>query len=257
MSDARPQDAPTRTDDVVAVILAGGLGTRIRHLLPDIPKPMAPVADRPCLEWLVRYLVKQQISRVVISTGYRTEVIEKHFATNPVAGAQVCCTAEPEPLGTAGGLLHAIKNCGQTARAWLVLNGDTFVFAELAQALDALREPSTSGVICTQQVADASRYGTVVSDAKGNLAKFEEKRPGPGAINTGLYLFRDKLVKSFPDRTPLSLERDVFPALTAKGVSLKVLPVLAPFLDIGTPESLPEADAFVRSHLSAFALPKV
>ena len=121
------------SDKIGAVILAGGLGTRIQHLLPNLPKPMAPVAGRPCVEWIVRYLVRQGVRRILISTGYRAEVFERHFAAQPIAGVQVRCIAEPQLLGTGGGMLHAIRASGQTAPAWLVLNGDTFAFAELGR----------------------------------------------------------------------------------------------------------------------------
>lgn len=239
-------------DQIVAVILAGGLGTRIQHLLPNLPKPMAPVRGRPCLEWLVRYLAGQGIRRILISTGHLSEVIERHFATNPVYGVKVCCVQETRPLGTGGGFLNAVHACGEVATGWLVLNGDTFALADLAQAMTALEAGNTTGVIFARAVADTSRYGSLVTDASGNLARFEEKRPGEGLISAGVYLFRDELVRTFSDRIPLSLERDVFPALTSSGALIKVLPMDTPFLDIGTPETLPEADRFICENLAWF-----
>src|ERR1051325_9263224 len=96
-----------QVDQVVAVELAGGFGTRIKHLLGDIPKPMAPVAGKPFLEWVIRYLAKQGINKVVLSTGHLAEVIKKHFQDSPVTGVTVKCVRETTPLGTAGGFLHA------------------------------------------------------------------------------------------------------------------------------------------------------
>src|SRR2546421_374376 len=98
---------------------------------------MAPMAGRPCIEWLVRYLLKQGIRQVIISTGYRAEVIERYFQEHPVAGASIVCAAEPRPMGTAGGFLYATRSSGQQAPAWLVMNGDTLVFAELNAAISA------------------------------------------------------------------------------------------------------------------------
>ncbi len=236
----------------MAVILAGGLGTRIQHLLPNVPKPMAPVAGRPCIEWLVRYLAGQGIRRILISTGYRAEVIEQHFATNPVAGVKVGCVAETQPLGTGGGFLNAVQAVGEAASGWLVMNGDTFALVDLAPAMAALGDGRTAGVIHAREVADTSRYGSVLTDESSQLVRFEEKRPGKGLISAGVYLFRDDLVRTFPQRTPLSLERDVFPALTAAGALIKVLPMDTPFLDIGTPETLPEAEPFIRQNLAWF-----
>jgi len=237
---------------MVAVLLAGGLGTRIQHLLPNVPKPMAPVQGRPCLEWLVRYLAGQGLRRILISTGYLSDVIERHFATHPVAGVQVRCLPEPRPLGTGGGFLHAVRASGEKAAAWLVLNGDTFVLADLTHATAALENAATAGAIYARTVPDTSRYGSLVTDASHHLVRFEEKRPGQGLISTGVYLFRDSLVRTFPARTPLSLEREVFPALTSAGALIKVLPMATPFLDIGTPETLPAADSFIRANRAWF-----
>ncbi len=239
----------------MAVILAGGLGTRIQHLLPNLPKPMAPVQGRPCIEWLVRYLAGQGIRRILISTGHLAEVIERHFATGPVNGVKVRCIPEPQPLGTGGGFLNAVHASGEVAAGWLVLNGDTFALAELTQATVALDKDATAGVIYGRTVADTSRYGSLVTDPSGNLVRFEEKRPGAGLISAGVYLFRNDLVRTFPEQLPLSLERDVFPALTSAGALIKVLPMDTPFLDIGTPETLPEADPFIRENLAWFDSP--
>ena len=240
--------------DIAAVILAGGLGKRVQHLLPEIPKPMAPVAGRPCLEWLVRYLVKQGVTRVVISSGYKAEVIERHFAGQPVPGATVRCVTELEPLGTGGGLLHAVRSSAERPEGWLVLNGDTFAFAEVKRAAAALAEPGIGGVLFGRAVADTSRYGSLMLDGAGNLVRFEEKRPGAGLVSTGVYLFREKLLGKFPQQTPMSLERDAFPAVTAAGAWLRVLEMNAPFLDIGTPETLPLAENFVRANPGQFAM---
>jgi D-glycero-alpha-D-manno-heptose 1-phosphate guanylyltransferase len=235
-----------------AVILAGGFGTRIKHLLGDLPKPMAPVNGRPFLEWVVRYLAAQNIRRVVLSTGYLTETIEKHFQPQPVAGVTVSCVPETTPLGTAGGFLNAVHQSKINSSAWFLLNGDTLAFANLGDAIHSLQSESTAGVIFGREVPDTSRYGSLLTDADDRLASFAEKRPGRGVISTGIYLFRDSLIQSFPDRAPLSLEQEVFPALTAAGVSLKVLRMNAPFLDIGTPDTLREADIFIQQNIAQF-----
>jgi D-glycero-alpha-D-manno-heptose 1-phosphate guanylyltransferase len=240
--------------EVVAVVLAGGAGTRVQHLLGDLPKPMAPVEGKPFLEWLVRYLAKQGLKRVLISTGYRAEAISTHFDRQPVPGVETLCVAETAPLGTAGGILHAVRQSQLQPPAWLVLNGDTLCFANLKIAARELGDPEVSGVIYAREVPDASRYGSLVIDTSGCLVEFDEKRPGKGLISTGVYLLRDEVVRRFPDRTPLSLERDVFPALTARRTLLKVETMNTPFLDIGTPESLPLAGDFVRRNREQFAL---
>lgn len=234
-----------------AVILAGGLGTRVQHLLPGLPKPMAPVAGKPFLEWVVRYLGRQGIANVVISTGYKAEVAAQHFAHAPVTGVRTQCVAETQPLGTGGGFLLAVRACGQAPAAWLVLNGDSLVLADLAAAARLLDGP-VAGVILGCEVPDASRYGTLAVGPDGMLRGFQEKRPGRGVISAGVYLLRPALLREFPAQVPLSFEQDVFPALTSRRVSLKVQVVNTPFLDIGTPESLPRAELFIRENQAQF-----
>lgn len=243
---------PVSSEQTTAVILAGGFGTRIKHLLGDLPKPMAPVNGKPFLEWVVRWLAAQNIRRVVLSTGYLTETIEKHFSAQPVAGVTVSCVPETTPLGTAGGFLNAVQQSNINSAAWLLVNGDTLAFATIADAISELQNESTAGVIFGREVPDTSRYGSLVSDATGRLECFAEKRPGQGVISTGVYLFRDSLVEKFPAKIPLSLEAEVFPALTAAGESLKVLRIHAPFLDIGTPDTLREADIFIQQNIAQF-----
>ena len=128
--------------DITALILAGGFGTRIKDLLGDIPKPMAPVNGRPFVEWIVRWLKAQGVRDVILSTGFRAELVEKHFSTTPVSEMNVRCVAELEPLGTGGGLAHAAAESGSTPPAWLVLNGDSLIFADVAAIIDSLGDAS-------------------------------------------------------------------------------------------------------------------
>jgi NDP-sugar pyrophosphorylase family protein len=240
-------------NDVTAVVLSGGFGTRIKHLLPNLPKPMAPVAGKPFVEWVVRYLAVQGLKKIILSTGYLAEVVEEHFKKQPVYGVEVVCCPETKALGTAGGFLNAARQVSRPPAAWLVLNGDSLVFANLKNLTDYFRKPDVSGAVVGLQVSDASRYGSIMCDKTGRLICFQEKRPGAGIINAGVYLLRHSLMDYFPDHLPLSFESDVFPALLAKEVDLMVAVVDLPFLDIGTPESLPEAEAFILSNLEEFA----
>ncbi len=240
-------------EQITAVILAGGFGKRIQHLLPDLPKPMAPVNGRPFLEWVVRYLAAQKIRSVILSTGHLAETIARHFQSQPVKNVRVSCVPETEPLGTAGGFLNAIRGAAETPAAWLVMNGDSLAPAPLAQMFQSLDDPDWAGAILGVRVADASRFGTILQDANGALAGFNEKKPGAGVINAGIYLFRTSAIDSFPDKTPLSFETEVFPALVASNVRLKVCVTDAPFLDIGTPESLGQAERFIGQYAPQFA----
>lgn len=231
--------------DVIAVILAGGQGTRIRHLAPDLPKPMVPVMGRPFLEWLIRFLAQQGITRAVISSGYRADVIEAHFRNQPVKGINVSTVAESEPLGTAGGFLNAVRQTADARKAWLVLNGDSLTLAPLSELISAASDANIRGMLLGVSVPDAARFGTLNLGPDGTLLGFHEKRSGSGIINAGVYVFRNEVVNEFGYKIPLSFEYDVLPQLAARA-ALKVCVTKAPFLDIGTPETLPLAERFLQ-----------
>jgi len=242
-----------RPEHITAVVLAGGFGTRIKHLLGDLPKPMAPVLGKPFVEWVVRYLAAQGIREVILSTGHLADTVARHFDPQPVPGVRVACVPETTPLGTAGGFLNAAKHASHAPSAWLVLNGDSLVVAPLAKLFASLDRADVEGALLGVPMADASRYGTLSQNAAGDLTGFNEKRPGTGNINAGVYLFRASTLAKFPARTPASFEVDVFPTLIQSGVRLQTILSDAPFLDIGTPESLPQAERFIQTTQSAFA----
>ncbi|HEU5397551.1 MAG TPA: nucleotidyltransferase family protein [Verrucomicrobiae bacterium] len=239
-------------ENITAVVLAGGLGTRIRHLLGDLPKPMAPVAGKPFLEWIVRYLAAQKIRNVILSTGHLTERVETHFQSQPVKNVRVTCVPEPQPLGTAGGFLNATRGATESPQAWLVMNGDSLALAPLGELFQSLQEPAAMGGLLGVTVPDASRFGTISENARHELTGFNEKKPGAGTINAGVYLFRAIVLGQFPPKLPLSFETEVFPSLLSQNIRLKVCVTNAPFLDIGTPESLPQAEDFIRRNQDFF-----
>lgn len=233
-----------------AVLLAGGYGTRLRCVVPNVPKPLARIAGRPFLTWVLSYLAGQGIQEAVISAGYLPEQMEAFCRSQSVLPG-VFCAVEPEPLGTAGGFLLACGACPARPEAWLVLNGDSLTCVPLAEFFDCLQGADVAVLAVWQD--DASRYGTLEIGERSVLKSFKEKRPGSGWINAGVYLFRDAILPRFPSQRPLSFETEVFPCLLAQGVSVRVHRVRAPFLDIGTPESLSQAEAFVRGNRNWFS----
>jgi D-glycero-alpha-D-manno-heptose 1-phosphate guanylyltransferase len=243
---------PSKLDNVIAVILVGGYGTRIKHLLNGIPKPMAVVAGKPFVEWVIRYLKIQGIQKILLSTGYLAEVVEQYCQNQPVEGVQISCHQETIPLGTAGGFLNTVHQSGETPEAWLVLNGDSLVFADLALLIDHFSHPTINAAILGLSVTDAARYGSLVYNQLGYLEKFMEKQPGNGVINTGVYLLRHSLIPEFPQSLPLSFENEVFPYLLKKNIPIKVDITHQPFLDIGTPESLSQAELFILENTYQF-----
>ncbi|MDJ0599400.1 MAG: nucleotidyltransferase family protein [Crocosphaera sp.] len=237
-------------NDIAAVILAGGYGTRVKHLLPNIPKPMASVVNKPFLEWIIRYLKQQGITQEILSTGYLGEVIEEHFKTHQVKGVDIYCCPEDEPLGTAGGFINAVRQVKLSPKAWLVMNGDSLIVANFQQLVNYLDDKAVGGIILGVSVDDASRYGSLVFDESNTLLNFAEKKAGKGVINGGVYLFRHQTLEQFPSQFPLSFEYDVFPTLLKKNITIKVHPIEAPFLDIGTPETLPQAETFIKENFT-------
>ncbi|MDJ0843129.1 nucleotidyltransferase family protein [Crocosphaera sp.] len=237
-------------NDIAAVILAGGYGTRVKHLLPNIPKPMASVVNKPFVEWIIRYLKQQGITQQMLSTGHLGEAIEEHFKTHQVKGVDIYCCRENEPLGTAGGFINAVQQVKLSPRAWLVMNGDSLIVANFEQLVNYLDDKTVGCVILGVSVDDASRYGSLVFDQSNTLINFAEKKAGQGVINGGVYLFRHETLEKFPSRVPLSFEYDVFPTLLKKNIKIKVHPIEAAFLDIGTPETLPKAETFIKENFT-------
>lgn len=235
-----------------AVVLAGGAGTRIRHLYPDLPKPLIPVAGRPLLYWICNSCIRQGVRRIVISLGYMAGVAERRIAGWNWPGVEVLTVREEAPLGT-GGALRFAAAAAPDADPLVVLNGDSLLVGPLEGAWQLLDNPETDGVVVGVEVKDASRFGGLRFDGDGLLTGFEEKRPGAGWINAGIYLLRRRVLSAFPGFDPLSMECDVFPALLAHGVQLRVYCAVGDFIDIGAPEAIAEAGAFVNRHARELA----
>lgn len=221
---------------ITVAILAGGLGTRLRPAVGDLPKAMAPVQGRPFLAYLLDLLHSQGFHDFVLCVGYRHEAIQAHFGTGTELGITIRYSVETEPLGTGGALWTARDLLGPT---FLVLNGDTYLDTDYDRLVQAHREQPAALTLGLVTVPDAGRYGTVTLDTAGYVTRFAEKSPadpGPGLVNAGVYVGSPALFAEFPPQRPLSLERDVFPRLVTRRL-LRGLPVVGEMIDIGTPES--------------------
>jgi D-glycero-alpha-D-manno-heptose 1-phosphate guanylyltransferase len=214
-----------------AIVLAGGLGTRLRSEVPELPKSMAPVAGQPFLALLLRCLAAQGVSRVVLSLGYKAEAIIDHFG-DAFAGMELVHVVEPRPLGTGGAVRLAMTR--MESDHICVFNGDTYLELDLA-AVEALWQARRQPVIVARAVADASRYGRLIADV-GSLAGFAEKGiPGPGLINAGSYVFQAGQFDAFEPGMPFSLEQDVL-ARADRRPAMRVIVSEGQFIDIGVPE---------------------
>lgn len=227
--------------DVTAVILAGGVGSRLRSVVSDRPKGLAEIHGRPFLAYLLDQLADAGAHRVVFSTGHLADQVEAAFGTS-WRGLEVSYARETTPLGTGGGLRLAIAHVATPTL--LVMNGDSFCAVDLtAFVRDYVAHGRAPAIVVAHQ-ADTARFGRVECDANGRITAFVEKSRagGPGWINAGIYALDRGLVEGLPANRPLSLEREVFPEWIARG--LRGFPCTGAFLDIGTPESYAAAENF-------------
>jgi len=229
-----------------ALLLAGGEGTRIRALFPDIPKPMIPIGGLPVSEWIIRLWANQGVTRFILSTGYRGNVIADYFSVPRFSGLRIECLQEAVPLGTAGAITFVARQT-PLSDPFLVGNADSLSQVDLEAGLHHLADTSADVLIFTAEKQDTFQYGRIVTDAQSTIVAFEEKVPGRGQVNAGVYLFRLHALQRFAEQMPLSLEHDVFPKLLKEGVTLCARPLDVDFLDIGTPSGYAAADAFLKT----------
>lgn len=217
-----------------AILLAGGLGTRLRSVVSDRPKPMALIDGKPFMEYVVMELKRQGIRNIIFAVGYKGTMVEEYFGGGAAFGFQAAYAYEETLLGTAG----AIKNAAGflTDQEALVLNADTFYRMEYGR-LKALKDgEGLDMAMVLRQVPDVSRYGK--AELKGHLlAGFNEKTEEavPGTINGGVYLMSRELISEIPDGK-VSLENDMIPAWMAGGRRLGGFVNDGYFIDIGIPE---------------------
>ncbi len=237
---------------IPAVLLVGGLGTRLRSVVADQPKALAPVAGEPFLAHLLRHLQAAGVDDVVLATGYLSEQIEAFAETQAPTGLRVRCVREDEPLGTGGALAHAVRATG-TEGAFLALNGDTFFGGDLHRLVTVHEETGAAVTMALAHVEATDRYGRVLlaDDAAsgGRVAGFVEKQAGagPGWINAGVYAIAAGVLDDVEPGAFVSLERDRFPGLVAAGAVQGVGFPGAAFLDIGTPEDFARAPAVLSA----------
>ncbi len=224
-----------------ALILAGGLGTRLRSVVTDVPKPMAPVAGRPFLEYLMDYWIAQGIDHFVLSIGYKSDLITKHFGSR-YANTPVDYAVEKTPLGTGGGLLLGLQEISQERRV-LVLNGDTFFEGSLQKLESFADKRKTDWCISLYRSRDTERYmGIELADTGEIVSLNTRSRDDECLINAGVYLVSpDSVLGQFPIQEKLSLEADILPQALARGQRLYGLESIGRFIDIGIPEDYQRA----------------
>ena len=228
-----------------AVILAGGLGTRLGAITRAVPKPMVPVAGRPYLEYQLRELARQDIRDVVLLTGYLGEQIEDHFGDGRSLGLNLRYSREATPQGTGGALRDA---AGLLADEFLLIYGDSFLPIPYAPVLDRLRESGAAGVaVVYDNREDTSVRNNIALTPGGFVRRYAKGADDPELryVEAGVLAFRRAIVGRLPPAGPASLEADLYPRLVA-GRELAAYPTAQRFYDIGTPERLAVLEQVLR-----------
>lgn len=224
-----------------AIVLAGGFGTRLKGVVPDLPKPMAPVAGRPFLEILLDNLKQGGFKRVVLSVGHLAERIIDHFGDRH-KGLDIAYAIEDAPLGTGGATRLALRSC--RAADIFVFNGDTYLEFDFAAAARE-RCRNGRGIIVTRAVPDTSRFGRITVEGRRILRFNEKGASGPGLINAGAYILARSELDGFEDGKAFSLETDYLAQAVAAGAFDHFLSE-GLFIDIGVPEDYKIAQTALR-----------
>jgi len=239
--------------NATALVLCGGLGTRLRSVLGALPKVLAPIAGQPFIAYQLSFLRSQGLTDVVLCTGHAADQVETCCGDGSRWGLHLRYSRETRPLGTGGALKQAEPLI--CSNPFLVLNGDSFVGADLAQLVPTHTSHGAKITMAVAEVADLSRFGAVTLGEGGIVAAFGEKgRGGFGLINAGIYAVDASVLASVPPGVAVSLEYDVFPALVGKGLYGMIIP--GPFLDIGTEETYRQAETLFSCQLSVVSCQK-
>ena len=226
------------------LVLAGGLGTRLRPLTHTVPKVLVPVLGRPFLEFVLQDLARQGFTRFVLSVGFLADQVEAHFGDGGRLGYQVEYVREEEPLGTGGAIRHALS---QLSDPFVVVNGDTLLQLDLGAMLRVHQQQAVPMTLAAAWVPDRGRYGALKIQ-NGKVMRFEEKRPdaGAGLINGGVYAASHSLLAGAPQGA-FSLERDWLPCHAGQ---ITAFETRGYFVDMGTHEVLRTLDESLAEYLT-------
>jgi len=223
------------------VVLAGGMGTRLKSVVSNVPKPMAPVNDQPFLKYLLTWLSKYNVSSIIISVGFMGNVIEDYFGDS-FNNIPISYTREDKPLGTGGGILLALN--AATHDNVVVINGDTYFPIDLDQFSALHIQHGGQVTVALKKMTEFDRYGTVEFEG-GDVKKFNEKKHcKAGVINGGIYAINKSRLnlQGLPD--VFSFETEVLEKLAGTG-NLKGAIYDEPFIDIGIPKDYKKAINFL------------
>jgi NDP-sugar pyrophosphorylase family protein len=231
----------TSLQETDAVILCGGLGTRLAQTIKDRPKPMAEIEGRPFLDLIIDYLYASGVRRFILCSGYKSEFIERYYQNETDSDRTYTFSVEAMPLGTAG----AVKNAESHIKSdpFFVLNGDSFCNVPLNTFYNFHVEKKAVLSAALTRIDNAGDYGSITLNADQKITSFDEKSAqSAGRVNAGIYLFSKSVLNNIEANKKLSLEYDTFPKYAKKG--MYGFSVEEPLYDIGTPDRLEAAKKY-------------
>jgi len=225
-----------------AIILAGGLGTRLREIISDLPKPMAPVNGKPFLFYVLKWLKDYHVDKIILATGYRSESISDYFGQS-IFGIPLEYSVEKKPLGTGGAVRFAMQKCSDDNV--LVLNGDTYFPVELDRFFLFHSSMQNHFSISLKPMKEFSRYGSVECSGDTIIRFLEKKFCSDGLINGGIYIINRLIFESLQLPEIFSIEADLLEKQAGSSL-LKCMIFDKPFIDIGIPEDYMKAGIFLK-----------
>ena len=231
-----------------SIILAGGLGTRLRKIAPSLPKPMVLINGKPFLDLILSLLNKcGSIERVVLAVGYMADKFIQRYEKSSEYNFEILFSVEETLLGTGGAIKNALKHT-ETDNV-LVLNGDSYVDIDFRDLSRKHLQTNADMTIVLKELEDSNRYGSVKIDENNRITCFEEKKAGcsKGLINAGVYMIKKTLFDSVKEQTVISLEKELLPVFIKNNVFSYIGE--GKFIDIGIPETYKIADEYLHEEV--------
>jgi len=221
------------------IVLVGGLGSRIRHLYPNKPKPLISIHNKPFLYWLIKEIKDLNFKNVIYASGYKSEQIENWVNNNEFKNLNQKIVKEKKKLGTAGSIFNLIDVCKENL---IILNGDSFLAGGIKKLLQSINENHSTKLVC-HYMKDTNRFGKIIFNQKNQLINFFEKgKSGPGYINSGIYFFKKEKIIEYKTNGYMSLEHQLIPNMIKNNEKINVIKIKNPkFIDIGTEDSILES----------------
>jgi D-glycero-alpha-D-manno-heptose 1-phosphate guanylyltransferase len=237
---------------MIALILAGGKGTRLKSLVSDVPKPLAPISGKPFLEYLINYLINFNVEKIYISVGYKKEKIINYFIDTEFS-KNIEYVEENEPLGTGGAIKLFLEKekILNTSKEIIILNGDTFFPINISSFISFHKENRSDFTIAAKQISNNDRYSSI-SSKENKIINFAEPNQKTALINGGVYIINPKKIASNMKKNnfknSFSLENDFFKK-TIDDINYHVMEFSNPFIDIGIPEDYLRSSDIIMDYI--------